>query len=347
MDAATLWRRLHDERMVAADVMPVLELPPHTPWYTRAMLGFAGWLAGMFLVAFVGGSFAALFRDGPALMVLGLAFCAGAIAVDRRARTQEVLAQMALAISIAGQAFFAFGFAELVRGDTWRATATALVVLYAIHFVLGGSFVFRLVSATFGTVALLVAVHDTALAPWVGAAVALAFAALWADEAQWRAPRPAWIRDLLSDGAAPWALALVLAAWSVPAHLEDVLAPKTPRYLYAIANGIGLAWIAWRLTAADTRARALALVGVALLIAASHGAPGVIAGVLVLVAGFAAAQRGLVALGVLAVVGFLSAYYYQLHQTLLVKSMWLAVTAAGLLAALAVMRAVFRGRESP
>lgn len=344
MDRTVLWHRLHHERLVPTGTLPTLDRLPRTPWYTRAMLGFAGWLAGMFLVAFVGGSFAALFRDGPALSVLGLAFCAAAVAIDRRAGRQDVISQMALAIAIAGQAFVAFGMAQALTGESWRQVAAVLVVLHAALFALGSTFLFRLVSAVFGASALLVAVHDTIAAPVAGAAMALSFAAQWGDEARWRAAPEGWGRRLFSDGVAAWAFALVLAGWTVPVHVHEALRPDTPRYLYTLANALGLAWLAWRLTGARPRARGLALAGAAALAAACHGVPGVVAGVLVLVAGFAASRRGLVALGVVAILGYLSAYYYQLHQTLLEKAMWLAIAAAGLLAALAIVKAAF-GRE--
>ena len=346
MDRTVLWQRLHRERLVPTETFPALQPSAHTPWYTRAMLGFAGWLAGMFLVAFVGGSFAALFRDGPALSVLGLAFCAAAVAIDRRAGRQDVVSQMALAIAIAGQAFVAFGLAQALTGESWRQVAAALVVLYAVLFVLGSTFVFRLVSAVFGAGALLVAVHDTPGAPVAGALMALSFAAQWGDAARWRAAPDGWGRRLFSDGVAAWAFALVLAGWTVPVHVQEALRPDTPRYLHTLANALGLAWLAWRLTAARPRARAFALAGVAALAAACHGVPGVVAGVLVLVAGFAASQRGLMALGTVAILGYLSAYYYQLHQTLLEKAMWLAITAAALLAALALVKAAFGREES-
>jgi hypothetical protein len=330
MDRTTLWQLLHTEGLVASNVAPELEEGPHTPWYTRAMLGFAGWLAGMFLVAFVGGSFAALFRDGPALLVLGVAFCALAVVIDRRARHQDVISQMALAIAIAGESFFVFGMAQSMTGESWREVAAGLVVLCAVVFVLGATFIFRLVAATIALAAMLSAAHDTPMAPVAGAAIAVVFAWLWTETGRWR--------------ELAWALALVLAGWSFPAHFEALA--KGPQWPYAAANGLGLAWIAWRLTERQPRARGLALAGAAALVAACHGVPGVIAGVLLLVAGFAAIQPGLMALGTVAVVGYLSAYYYQLHQTLLVKSMWLAIAAVALLAALAILKVVFGRKEA-
>ena len=329
MDRTTLWQQLHAEGLVAGPGAPEIREGPHTPWYTRAMLGFAGWLAGMFLVAFVGGSFAALFRDGPALLLLGVAFCAVAVVIDRRARHQDVIAQMALAIAIAGESFFAFGMAQSLDGESWREVAAGLVVLCAAVCLLGATFFFRLVAATFALSATLVAAHATPVAPIAGAAIAMVFAWSWSETGRWR--------------EFAWALALLLAGWSFPAHFEPLA--KGPQWPYAVANGLGLAWLAWRLTEGHLRARVLALAGSAALVAACHGVPGVVAGVLLLVAGFAALQHGLMALGAVAVVGYLSAYYYQLHQTLLAKSMWLAIAAVALLAALVIVKAAFGRKE--
>jgi uncharacterized membrane protein len=75
------------------------------------------------------------------------------------------------------------------------------------------------------------------------------------------------------------------------------------------------------------------LAACALVGAASLEAPGIAAGLTVMLLGFARGNRTLIGLGILGSLLYLSAYYYSLHATLLVKSQALAATAAALLAA--------------
>jgi hypothetical protein len=97
------------------------------PWFISIVLGFSGWLAGAFALAFV----VLLFKPDSAaglslagLILLGAAF--GLYAVDRDSAFFD---QLALALSIAGQ--FALAFAAEDAADSTAATA-ALVTLMQV-----------------------------------------------------------------------------------------------------------------------------------------------------------------------------------------------------------------------
>ena len=62
-------------------------------------------------------------------------------------------------------------------------------------------------------------------------------------------------------------------------------------------------------------------------------APGLVESVLLVILGYMHGNRVLVGLGVLALGGFLSHYYYQMNDTLLQKSILLAVTGGALVLA--------------
>jgi uncharacterized membrane protein len=80
--------------------------------------------------------------------------------------------------------------------------------------------------------------------------------------------------------------------------------------------------------------RGLVLIAAALAIcAASFQAPGIPTGLAILLLGFARGNRVLMGIGVAASLGFVSAYYYLLETTLLVKSQTLITTGLVILAA--------------
>jgi hypothetical protein len=76
MTGEALWLRLREARLVEGD-MPASE--PAPPWFVRLMLGIAGWLGAIFLLAFVGIGFAALMRSPTAGIAVGAAVCVAAV----------------------------------------------------------------------------------------------------------------------------------------------------------------------------------------------------------------------------------------------------------------------------
>jgi len=77
----------------------------------------------------------------------------------------------------------------------------------------------------------------------------------------------------------------------------------------------------------------IAFVGAVILAVATLKAPGIGPAAAVLVIGFANGNRVLAGFGILALLGYLSHYYYALQLTLLEKSAVLACTGVALLAA--------------
>jgi len=334
MNLAALYSRLHEESLVAtaeAPAMPPLE--PPAPWYTRAMLGFAGWIAGLFLVSFFGSVIVMLFRDGPGMLLLAAGLLLGAVMIDRRMRG-EVMVQFALALSMAGQAFYALGFDKIFASGDSEAAAWALVVLEVVLFAVLRSSLHRVMCVAIGAGALYYALHRHGLAGAAAGVIAVAFAVLWAHEDRWRASRhgPA-------GAALGWGLALALGAWAAPSLFTS--GEGTVRVLEGAGYGLGLmTYAALATRSAAVRDRVLVLAAAGLLALAAHAAPGVIAGALIVVAGFGARHRVMAALGALGIVAYLGAYYYQLDQTLLAKASALAATGLALLIArLVVTRA--------
>ena len=102
----------------------------HRPWYVTAMTGAAGWLAGVFLLAFIGISFR--IESRVAIGVIGVVLLGSAWSLYFADRRAVFLDQLALALSIAGQIAMAWSFlAHTSSGLGISATLLAiqLVVL--------------------------------------------------------------------------------------------------------------------------------------------------------------------------------------------------------------------------
>jgi hypothetical protein len=97
------------------------------PWFVALLQGVAGWLAGIFLLSFIG----LMFRPDSTVVIFGIGalLLAGAWVLYRADRNAVFLDQMALAISIAGQFAVAWGILkDHLSGLPIAATLLALQV---------------------------------------------------------------------------------------------------------------------------------------------------------------------------------------------------------------------------
>lgn len=119
------------------------------PWFVSLLLGVAGWLAGIFLLLFVG--FALDLDSSPGVLILGLVLLGAAWGIYVADRRLVFFDQLALALSIAGQFAIAWGvvggkFSPLLLAVT--LLALQLVVLFLMP-----NRIARTLAAFFATVA--------------------------------------------------------------------------------------------------------------------------------------------------------------------------------------------------
>ncbi len=347
-DREALWQRLAD----AALVEGALPLPSAdaTAWYVRAMLGAAAWIGAVFLLLFVGMAMRDLVRTSPAKIVTGIVVCVAAL-VLLRASVGVFVGQLALALSLTGQALFAVGVTNAFGGGPMPGAVPMLAIaafeaalVFAVpnvvHRVICSAaaalaFAYGLWAAGLGTLGLpliaaaLVAVEldDTRLARWprlysaVGIGLALAIVAglpvqLAGDELRfWRGrEHDVLLGPRLAD-AAMGAVFLGAALWLA---VKAGVARGTPVFVAVAAGALALAFVA-------------------------AGVAGLASALILIFVGFATSQRLLLGLGTLALLAALARYYYTLSATLLVKSGMLLAVAIVLLVLWAVLRAA--GKE--
>jgi len=119
------------------------------PWFIALMQGAAGWLAGIFLLAFVGLVFKP--ESSGAIFGVGALLLGAAWAMYRADRDAVFLDQLALAISIAGQFAVAWG---VVKEDlSGLSVASTLLVLQIFVLLIMPNKTARTLAALFATVA--------------------------------------------------------------------------------------------------------------------------------------------------------------------------------------------------
>jgi len=310
------------EALRARGVVPAESPPPvfeesQRPWFVSLLLGAAGWLAGVFLLVFIGLVFK---PDGnAALIVLGLIGLGAAFAMYRVAADNAFLGQLALAMSMAGQISLAVGMLMDVKSSL--LIASVLLALQLGVLAVMPDRTARTVAALFASIAWLYVVRfavfresgwDDFFEPmyderlgnaglaigWVATWVPLVAFCLWLvrHESRWMAHA--------SRGYLRSALAGVLVTVALGGFATE---PLSMAMLGPGRMGVDLGW--WSL---------FPLLSIALAVFAAWCA-------------FRLGSRGLLGLAAAAALVHLGRFYYAYGTTLLVKSSIMLVIGALLL----------------
>jgi uncharacterized membrane protein len=324
IDAAT--QALEQERVEAGD--------HKSPWFVRALVAVSAWMASIMFLVFVYG--ARIISSSMGSVVLGAVLIAFAVFLRRAQKNNLFLAQLALAMSLAGQALLIMGIGEKMRTAGAALTAIgmsiALIVLYPDK-------THRFLSTLIAINAAVIFVYDQHIPYGLQVlVVGLAGAAghVWHYESSLAAGRMAPVLRPVAYGMIV-GMFLLLIPSGLPPDLRMHVRVTHTWFPVTIALAILLMLLEYRLLsfhkALGEKQLTLIVFGGALVLAvASLKAPGIIAALFVLALGF---HRGnsiitSVALAFLAV--FLSAYYYNLNITLLNKSYTLLAVGTVLLA---------------
>lgn len=345
-----LWQRLREHALVEGDMPPVTG--SSSPWYVRVMLGVAGWIGALFLLGFIGVGFEFVIKSASASLAVGALCCAVAFGIFRLARDNDFATQFGLAVSFAGQAMLAFGLYKTFEPNT-SSVFFMVFVFQALLAVFVPNFIHRVLTSWSAMFALSLSLVSADLHVLASGIAAAACALIWLNEFHWPAHPTLWrpigyglvlsllqidavnlfghdfwhefSRDRLGAGwlllHAPWigtALAAAIFVWVVTRLLAREEIPPS--------SGAGMA----------------AIVAAMLVAALSFVAPGVATALMILLLGFASGNRILMGLGLLALGGFVSHYYYQLQHTLLFKAMVLAGSGAVLLLARMALQKCFQ-----
>lgn len=339
-----LWARLRDGGLVAGEMPEAGDA--RVPWFVRVMLGIAGWIGAMFLLGFVGAGFAFVMKNSGLMFVVGAGACAVAVSIFRAVPKSDFIAQFGLAVSLAGQAMMVFAAAQ------WFDRSVTGIALYvalqqAALFVLVPNFAHRLWASWSGALAATYAMLDAGLYAFTPAVSCAAF--MWVALSEFSLARHG---ALVRAGTYGLALAAVQAAvlhGSLAAALvmgratHGLSLGEAGIWLGRIASLAVLVWAVVLLLRREGLALSSAkgrvgLAGGLILGLLSIKAPGVGPATAIMVVGYANADRVLTGLGIFALLGYLSHYYYSLQASLLEKSGLLIATGLALLGLRVAMR---------
>ena len=327
---SALWADVLDAGLVEGDVPTQTEIA--SPWYVKALLGFSGWLAAGFLLGFFGMALDGLFDSAGAAFLLGAVLIGIAFALLSR-ETGDFLEHLSIASSLAGQVLFIVGFINITNEHAaWACFLTGVMQL-ALLLVMP-NYIHRVLCGLFAAIAFWALLGELK-EPHIFGGLALACAAvLWLHE--FKIPKYMKIRQAAGYGLV---LALVVLKGVLLAggmRIGHTSTATIAPWVGEILTGGVAFYVVWHMLRESGRDLSdkmgrLAIVGTVLFCAASFQAPGISTGLVILLLGFHGANRVLMGLGAASLLYYISAYYYLLDTTLLVKSGTLLAVGAVLL----------------
>ncbi|MEO8385393.1 MAG: DUF4401 domain-containing protein [Betaproteobacteria bacterium] len=345
MNLQSLFENLHRDGHIASHSPPELVFAESaSPWYTRVLMGFMGWLGGLFVLGFFGVIIASFFDNGAMMMIIAIGLFAGSFAMYRAMPSSDFGTQFALAASICAQVVATLAVAKLVGyngngyGIAWFVGLMQVALVIAMP-----NGLHRLISTLFSVGAFYFAAEKGLLVPALDVVlVAVLILAARMESTLVVLGR----RQLVDPVINGLSIALLLRG---AAHVSFF--GETHWFPFAMQTAVvfSVALVAWAVLNTARLAsvpRSAAILAAIVYGAVTWRAPGLIASVLVLLVAFASGRRALTAFSLVALVAYLSTYYYQMHLTLATKSMVLGLSGACLLVMWWVHRSYFSGERA-
>jgi uncharacterized membrane protein len=322
------WTQLLQAQVVEGE-MPVSDTL-ESPWYIKVLLGFSGWIAALFFLGFTALAAEVLWKNAAAALTVGSLMVGGAFALLRIPKN-KFLEHMAFAISLAGQAWIIFSFFKVLE-ESWASIFMLIGLLQLFLVVAMPNFVHRVFSTFGATVAFSITLIHLNI-PYLFTSVTM-LAIVWLSLHEFHYPQHIRTMQAVIYG-------LILAV--VPLHgssrfgthlLEWSLYNRTEPWVQAwmgeLLTGLVTVYLVAQLLLRFypnlfTRTPLLILAGTLLICIVSLEAGGLTIGFVILLLGYARSNRLLMGMGVIALLFYISSYYYLLNTTLLNKSISLLV----------------------
>lgn len=355
MSELSLWNRLKNADLVTGEQPETGNTGDQNLWYVRVLQGFAGWLAAIFLLAFLGFGVAGLFEHGQALIVMGVVINFSTYLFFKTKPESDFFEQMVLAFSLTGQLLFTFGL--LILSDFRDHEWLFVVGLYqAVLARVIDHYVHRFLCTWFAVIAAFWGFEWLVNTGLGSALVAAGFVWIWLNKTGWENERGLY-------EPVGYGLALSIVTLNVQSivwfnelfnrHNDSIswVYQHAP-LVSALLNSSVLLYFVYRLAQeqgidfTSTTGKWLLLAAIVLLFSAMP-VVGLSSALLVLLVGFARQKIVLMVMGALALLGFVSWYYYSLAQTLLVKSLILIAMGVVLTIGYWLLNHVFQKNDKP
>ena len=348
MNSQKIWDNLIDNKLVTGEKPQTEHV--YIPWYIRFIQGFSGWLAAFFIMGFFAIFFDFIFKKptGGLIVSLGLLCSIGGYVIIRMQKN-DFIDQLGMAFSLSGQLIFAIGLFFFLKTDL-KTGAFILGVYQLVLAWLIPQYIHRLLSTAFGLFALLIAINSIGYYGIGSALIAVLFGFIWIKENSWGKLCSLW--EPIGLGVA---LTITFSSGFLITgkHLLRETFRSNTGWLFEnaeLVSSLLIALVFLNLVIVllkeykvkfDSTTAILSFIAAAGLVVISFKVYGISTGLLIVLIGFARQRIVLIVLGALSIISFFSWYYYNLHATLLFKSMVLIGLGLAMLASWFVVNSIY------
>ena len=333
--SSQIWNLLLDKGLVSGSEPE--QKQPDSPWYVKTLLAFSGWLASIFVFAFLVAGFSGLLNNSLACIIVGSGLIISAFMTLSQSKS-EFFEHIGLACSLAGQALVVIAIFDLM--DEHKALAWAVCAVFQLSLSLVmPNFIHRVFSSFFSAASFSISLSFGGSSAISGSLVMLVCAWLWLNEFKYPQKHKMLVgigygltlsmihfkgSALFGGGSMGW----------VTGHTSGT--PWIEPWLGEALNCGVLLYVVWQvLTRYSVRLASpvavLAIVATLVISGVSMEAKGIATGMMIITLGFLGSNRTLLGLGVLSLLFYFSSYYYFLEITLLAKAQILFIAAVALL----------------
>lgn len=318
-------------------------------WYVRVMVGFSAWLASWLLIGFMVG--AAIIESEQATLMMGVVLVVGAV-IARGISDNDFMSQMALAVSLAGEALIVFAMFQM--SDSFEATAFSFILLEVVLIAFYIDQVHRFLSS-----ASIVIVLAGLLFKWelqsfihvIAIAGAAVFVTLVVKEKLYLAKGLARLLTPVKWGVLFGQLCVLMlsAVYIFPELMTEIRFYPNP-WVSSIGLSVIFLYLVFQISQDEkfpiTQVNQIIITVVCLaVLVATSMAPGLIMALVILLLGFNNTDRILIGVAIAFFAIFLTAYFYGIEVSLLMKSIILMSTGAVLIIGKLILKAYLTSGE--
>ncbi|WP_434939063.1 DUF4401 domain-containing protein [Shewanella sp. HL-SH8] len=343
---AQLWQSLFNQGLVGNDIAP--DTPLSSPWYIIGAQIIGGWIAALFILAFVLASIASVGDKELSILVMGILITLGCVTYYRVGKSnQEFVLQMVFAFSISGQLMLLWGIYDALKHTDDGIIALMYALVFALHWWLIPHKANQFIAAIAMVPSVLAILAIYQLSQLILPLLIVSLMLVWSQLYRW----PQCYQRLRVLGYA-LSLNLLFANFALSdmgrwIDLPEVLMAFDARFSQYLAVAMVLLSALWLIhqvfnqlstqpieltnTAQLSRVKFIAILSAILISLLSIPMAGISTALLMLLLGYFYNELKLLALAICALVSFIGLYYYSLHINLFDKSLWLMASGVVLL----------------
>lgn len=338
-------RMLPEAKALVADALITQKPETPTPWFVTALIAVSAWLSVIPFIAF----FFALeiIKSLDSIMAVGFLLIVGTVLLHRFNRNGLFFEQLLLALNFTGQVMFIVGI------GLDKDVITAALAAWFLEIVLISVYrdnILRFIAVLIATLAAFVLLYQFDIPEGIHLLIVLlAMGAAWYWMAESRHLTDSMMKTLYQPLGYGFIVALQIVLLLSILPTSQWVPPVTWAYsswgLTVLLLTVEYYIMRSNNVMVSSPRSSVILGGTSLMALLLYQSPGIIASIIVLSLGFQRGNRVLMGLALVFLTVFLTAFYYYLNITLLIKSVTLISTGLVLLILRLVLKLVFPQHE--